>query len=613
MADISVLSRLVSGFIRNVDLTTNTLAMQSIKIGTATPTELTKTILDNLVTLQNGSDVAASLHHHDGRYFTESELSSATSSSGSDLIGDDDTYTNFTPTAATVKGALAGIDAELGTVASSSTANKLIKVAVDFCGDLPNDPTTYGTATYDGHAAAIGDRFLYIGSHSSGQSRGIYEVTGALTSARASDMDANDELEFGMQVYVRNGTTYGNAEFILRTKGPYTLGTTVLDFYWTNENYATEAYVNSVAEGLRPKEAVRVATTANITLSGPQTIDGISAVAGNRVLVKDQTTAADNGIYVVAAGAWSRATDFDSLTPVDEVNRAYVAVQEGTANAGKVFIQHGTVATLGTDPVNFTFYNSSAGLIGGDGVSITGLTIDVDHDGEGLTFVSNQLALELDGGTLSKSSSGVKVADSGIGATQLANNAVTTAKIQDGAVNNNKLAANAVDTTNIVADAVTAAKINADVAGSGLSQAGSGALQTEWAPILRMTAVAGESFAANTTFAVRWARNGETAGRVYKADNDASTNNNFYVIGLAFATAAVSAGDNITVIKMGQHTLQSSDTAFLAANVGLPVFLTTAGAFSITAPTAVDTAVTRIGMVRDTNLIDVMPIPVGIN
>jgi hypothetical protein len=613
MADISVLSRLVNGFIRNVDLTNNTLVMQSIKIGTVSPTELTKTILDNLVSLQNGSDISASLHHHDGRYYTETEIGSSTSTSGSDLVGDDNTYSNFTPAAATVKGALSGIDTALGSVAASSTANKLIKKAVDFVGDIPNDPTTFGTATYDGHAASIGDRFLYIGSHNSGQSRGIYEVTGALTSARASDMDANDELEFGMQIYVRNGTVYGNAEFILRTKGPYTLGTTVLDFYWANENYATEAYVNNVAEGLRPKEAVRVATTANITLSGPQTIDGVSAVAGNRVLVKDQNTPSENGIYVVAAGAWARATDFDSLTPIDEVNRAYVAVQEGTANAGKVFIQYGTVTTLGSDAINFTFYNSSAGLVGGDGITITGMTIDVDHDGEGLTFASNQLALELDGSTLSKSSAGVKVASGGITNNELASNSVTTIKIQDGAVNSDKLATNAVSTIKIADDAVTRDKINADVAGAGLSQAGSGALQVDYSPLMRITAVAGESFAANTAFAVRWARTGETAGRVYKATNDASVNDNFYVIGLAYSTTAVNAGDNITVVKMGSYTFLAGDPSFAGADIGKPVFLTTGGNFDMTAPTAANTAVVRIGVLREVNIIDVMPVPVGVN
>ena len=84
-----------------------------------------------------------------------------------------------------------------------------------------------------------------------------------------------------------------------------------------------------------------------------------------------------------------------------------------------MFVQYGVVATLNTDPINFTFFNSVAGLIGGDGITVSGSTISVDHDGEGLAFVANQLALELDGGTLSKSASGVKVADAGISNAQI--------------------------------------------------------------------------------------------------------------------------------------------------------------------------------------------------
>lgn len=75
---------------------------------------------------------------------------------------------------------------------------------------------------------------------------------------------------------------------------------------------ATKSYVDSVAQGLDIKASVKVATTANITLSGTQTIDGIVLVASDRVLVKDQTTGTQNGIYVVAAGAWTRATDMAS-------------------------------------------------------------------------------------------------------------------------------------------------------------------------------------------------------------------------------------------------------------------------------------------------------------
>lgn len=84
----------------------------------------------------------------------------------------------------------------------------------------------------------------------------------------------------------------------------------------------------------RFKQPVRVATTVNITLSGTQTIDGVSAIAGDRVLVKDQTVATANGIYVVAAGAWSRATDADAG---DEISLATIPVGEGTVNGGTLW------------------------------------------------------------------------------------------------------------------------------------------------------------------------------------------------------------------------------------------------------------------------------------
>ena len=75
------------------------------------------------------------------------------------------------------------------------------------------------------------------------------------------------------------------------------------------------------------KKSVKVATTAAITLSAPQTIDGVAVIAGDRVLVKNQATASTNGIYVVAAGAWTRSTDADSIT---EVAGSLVNVDSGT-------------------------------------------------------------------------------------------------------------------------------------------------------------------------------------------------------------------------------------------------------------------------------------------
>ncbi len=172
--------------------------------------------------------------------------------------------------------------------------------------------------------------------------------------------------------------------------------------------------MDAALEGLKPKAAVRVASTANLViataLNSGDVIDGVTLANGDRVLVKDQTAAEANGIYVVSATP-ARSTDFDSLSPIDEVNGSLVAVQEGTTNAGKIFVQSGTVATLDTDPISFVFFNSASAMVGGDGITVSGSNISVDHDGQGLQIVSTQLALELDGSTLTKSATGLKVSD----------------------------------------------------------------------------------------------------------------------------------------------------------------------------------------------------------
>ncbi|KAF1003632.1 MAG: hypothetical protein GAK36_00209 [Pseudomonas sp.] len=102
---------------------------------------------------------------------------------------------------------------------------------------------------------------------------------------------------------------------------------------------ATREYVDgaivSAINKLDYKQSVRVATTANITLSGLQTIDGIALAAGDRVLVKNQTTASQNGLYVVATGAWARASDADTSA---EVTPALVVVVEaGTSLADTIW------------------------------------------------------------------------------------------------------------------------------------------------------------------------------------------------------------------------------------------------------------------------------------
>lgn len=202
-----------------------------------------------------------------------------------------------------------------------------------------------------------------------------------------------------------------------------------------NQSYVDTAIASNLA-GVTWKAAVATSTTANITLSGEQTIDGV-LTSTSRILVKNQTDTEDNGIYVTGAGAWTRATDFDSVTPTDEINGAIVPVTGGTVGASKAWQQTAVVVTIGTDPISFTNFPLGSVYVGGDGVLLTGNSFSVDHDGQGLTFSSAQLALELDGTTLSKSASGLKVAALGITDAEVATSAAIDAtKIHDGSVTN---------------------------------------------------------------------------------------------------------------------------------------------------------------------------------
>lgn len=129
-----------------------------------------------------------------------------------------------------------------------------------------------------------------------------------------------------------------------------------------NGDAATKAYVDTqtqqAASGIDPKDAVRAATTANITLSGTQTVDGVALVAGDRVLVKNQTTAADNGLYTVASGAWSRTVDGSQG---ELSSGALVLATSGTANtATQWYLQTADPITVGTTAQTWTQFGAGA-------------------------------------------------------------------------------------------------------------------------------------------------------------------------------------------------------------------------------------------------------------
>ena len=157
------------------------------------------------------------------------------------------------------------------------------------------------------------------------------------------------------------------------------------------QDAATKNYVDLTVQGLDPKASVKAASTANIaSLSGAMTIDGVALAVGDRVLVKDQTSTSANGVYVVAAGAWSRAVD---LSTWDEHVSAYLFVEQGSVNADVGYLCTVDVGgTLGTTAITFVQFNGAGQIVAGNGLTKTGNTIDVGA-GTGITVAADSVGL----------------------------------------------------------------------------------------------------------------------------------------------------------------------------------------------------------------------------
>lgn len=140
---------------------------------------------------------------------------------------------------------------------------------------------------------------------------------------------------------------------------------------------ATKGYVDGLVNGTDWKQSVRVASTSNIaTLSGLLTIDTITVVAGDRVLVKNQSTAAENGIYVAASGAWTRSSDFDESAEVTA--GLAVMVSEGSQADTQWVLTTNDAIALGTTDLTFAQIGAGTSYAQGTGISISGNTISID-------------------------------------------------------------------------------------------------------------------------------------------------------------------------------------------------------------------------------------------
>ena len=259
-----------------------------------------------------------------------------------------------------------------------------------------------------------------------------------------------------------------------------------------------DAAVAAIASG-SAKNVVRLATTANITLSGTQTIDGVAGSADDRIFVKNQTAPEENGLYLMKAGAWVRTSDADTWA---ELVGAIVPVAEGTVNHDTLWLVTADQGgTLGTTAVTSIQLPGPSDILAGAGLTRTGQTIDVVAADTSLTVGANNVAVnpgegieistgvrvKLDGSTLARSASGVKVADAGVTETQL-NTSVAGAGLTGGGGT-----ALAVNTDNSTVE-ISSDAVRVKDAGITSAKLGSGAR-----PIIRETP-SGSVNGSNTSF-----------------------------------------------------------------------------------------------------------------
>ena len=213
----------------------------------------------------------------------------------------------------------------------------------------------------------------------------------ALTNLTVDNLQAN-----GNTV----STTNSNGDLVLSPNGTGTV--TVPSGYKDRSGFGatslvSKEYVDAVKVGLDFKDSVRVASTASVTISGPgAAIDGVTLSSGDRVLLKNQSTGSQNGIYVFngAASALTRAGDADADAEVTA--GLFVFVEEGTANAdnGYVLTTDGTI-TVGSTSLTFTQFSGAGQITAGDAMSKSGNTLNVNDDN--ITLEVNSDALRIKG------------------------------------------------------------------------------------------------------------------------------------------------------------------------------------------------------------------------
>lgn len=285
-----------------------------------------------------------------------------------------------------------------GTGGAGGTATEVIAIGGSgaFC-DLSSTQTIGGTKTFSN--AITGSVSGNAGTATKLATARTISVSGDADGSASFDGSANADIAITLDTVNSNVGTY--TKVTINGKGLATAGSQASlsdlssptsDFSFAShkltnltdptnpQDAATKQYVDSVAQGLDPKASCLVASTGNIaTLSGLLTIDGVTVAAGDRVLVKNQSAPADNGIYVASASAWSRSTDMDSWA---EVPNAFTFVEAGSTQADTGWVCTANQGgTIGVTAITFVQFSGAGTYEAGTGLTLSGSTFSITNTG----------------------------------------------------------------------------------------------------------------------------------------------------------------------------------------------------------------------------------------
>jgi hypothetical protein len=296
------------------------------------------------------------------------------------------TWSNVGSAALSTQNILVGNGSNVATAVATSSVGNILA-------DSTNGLTIKASAIVDSMVSATAaiqlSKLAALGNNFVLQSNGSGVISASsVTSTTLGYLDATSSIQTQLngKLALAGGTMSGNiamgSNSITGLANPVNPGDAV--------NYST---LQALTNGISWKNAVLVATTANITLSGEQTIDGFTTSA-SRVLVKNQTLSANNGIYLSGSGAWTRTSDANAWS---QLPASAVFVQEGTVNGDLGFVCNvAPGGTLGTTSVTFAQF-SSAGAYTADGVTLQLVSgvFSVKNGGIADTQVSATAAIQL--------------------------------------------------------------------------------------------------------------------------------------------------------------------------------------------------------------------------